>query len=344
MSEFVFDQAPWEARLEDLQTGDTLSAVEFLALTRNEGEEEVEEALRCMEEKDILLDVSMLPKSYGAGNTAQRLRQEEQLVAAGKLPEGLEPTDPLRMYLEETAAIPVCGDLQVMAQQMLSGDRSVVERLTNGMLSLVLQRAYEQVGKGVLLLDLIQEGSLGLWQGILSYTDGDIEAYCDRHIRREIGRVVTMQARQNGVGEKMYQAMQDYRDVQEQLLSELGRSPTISELAERLHMTEEETAAVAKEMDNAQSLARAKQPEQEETESEEETQAVEDTAYFQIRQRVSELMSELEEQEAKILSLRFGLEDGKALSPEEIGKRLHMTPEEVAAKEGAALAKMRNKD
>ena len=218
----------------------------------------------------------------------------------------------------------------------------MVEQLTNLMLSRVLERAYEMVGRGVLLLDLIQEGSLGLWQAILNYDGGDFEAHCDWHIRWDVARVVTMQARNNGVGQKMRQAMEDYRSVDERLLSELGRNPTIEEIAEELHMTVEEAAAVAKMLDTARTLAQAKKPAEPEEEDPEDQQAVEDTAYFQMRQRISELLSNLDEADAKLLTLRFGLEGGKPLSPEDTGKKLGLTPEEVVAKEAAALAKLRN--
>jgi RNA polymerase primary sigma factor len=204
----------------------------------------------------------------------------------------------------------------------------------------VVEEAFSLTGRGVLLLDLIQEGSLGLWQGLLSYTGGDIEAHCLQYIRWDLARAVTTHARESGVGQRLRQAMEDYRAVDEQLLSQLGRNPTIQELAEALHMTVEETAQVAKTIDAARIVAQAKAPEPEE--DPQEDQAVEDTAYFQMRQRISELLSSLTEQEAQLLKLRFGLEGGKPLTPEETGKYLKLTAEEVVAQEAAALSKLRN--
>ena len=339
MNEFVFEPSQWELALENM--GESLSAARFLTLMEGEDEASVEEALLELSDRHILLDVTDLPMAHGVGEAAVRLRREEQLVQSGKLLESLEDTDPLKMYLEELAAIPAFGDVQILSQRLLEGDKSVVEQLTNLMLSRVLERACELVGRGVLLQDLIQEGSLGLWQAILSYQGGDFEAHCDWHIRFDMNRVVTMQARDRGVGQKLRQAMEDYRAVDERLLSELGRNATLEEIALELHMTVEEAATVAKTLDSARTLAQAKKPQEPVEEDPEEQQAVEDTAYFQMRQRIAELLSGLDETDAKLLTYRFGLEGGKPLSPEETGRKLGLTAEEVVAREAAALAKLR---
>ncbi len=338
--ELTFEPAPWELALEQIGDGDKLSAMRFLTLMEGEEEAVVEETLRDLEQRKILLDVADLPKSSG-GEAAVRLRQEEQLVQSGKLLERLERTDPLRLYLEELAGLPTCGDIRLLAERLASGDRSVVESITALMLSRVVERACRLVGRGVLLQDLIQEGSLGLWQAILEYTGGDLEAQCDWQIQSGMARLVTMQARANGLGQKLRQALEDYRAVDERLLSELGRDPTLKEIAEAMHMSVEETATVAKELDTARLLAQVKRPEPEQEDPDEQL-AVEDTAYFQARQRISELLSELDEKDARLLSLRYGLEGGMPLSPEDTGRRLGLTPEEVVAKEAAALAKLRS--
>jgi RNA polymerase primary sigma factor len=338
--DITFEESAWELALNALQPGSALSAARFLTLMEGEPESAMEEALMALEEKHIELDVSDLPKPAGTSEAAVRLRREEQLVRSGDLVGSLEETDPLRLYLEELAATPAFGDPGQLARRLLEGDRSVVEQLTNLMLSRVVEHACGLVGRGVLLQDLIQEGSLGLWQGILSYTGGDIEAHCDWHIRSGMARAVTVQAGNSGVGQRLRQALEDYRQVDERLLTELGRNPTLEEIAEELHMTVEETATVAKNLEAARMLAQAKQPVEPEP-TPEDQQAVEDTAYFRMRQRIEELLADLEEKEAKLLTLRFGLEGGKPFSPEETGKVLGMTAEEVVAGEAAALAKLR---
>lgn len=340
MSDFVFDRPAWEPELETIEMGGSLSAARFLTLMEGEEEETVEDALRLLEQRDILLDVFDLPKIGAVGEAAVRLRREEQLVHSGELLQNLEETDPLRLYMEELAQVPACGDMDILAQQLLDGDKSVTQSITNLMLSRVVDRACEMTGRGVLLLDLIQEGSLGLWQAILNYEGGDLEAQCDRQIRWDLARAVTMQARSSGVGQKLRQAMEDYRAVDEKLLGELGRNPTLEEIAEAMHISAEEVAVVAKNLEAARNLAQVKQPEPE-AEDPEEQQAVEDTAYFQMRQRITDLLSELEEQEKRLLTLRFGLEGGKPLTPEQAGARLGLTAEEVVKKEAIALAKLR---
>ena len=342
MMEFTFDTPAWEAGLSALRSGSTLSAARFLAMMEPETEDALEDALQLLDEKDILLDVSDLPKGAGSGETALRLRREAQLVAEGKLPEALDENDPLRLYLEEMAATPVNGDPAVLARQSKNGDEKAMEKLTNLMLSHVTQQAFGLTGNGVLLMDLIQEGSLGLWQAILTWPGEDFEKYCDRCIRRALAKAITLQARAAGVGQKMRQALEDYRAVDERLLTDLGRNPTMEEIAAELHMTLEEAELVAQMLETARTVSRAKAATGEKEETPDDEQAVEDTAYFQMRQRISDLLSILDEKEAKLLTLRFGLEGGLPLSPEDTGKKLGLTPEEVVATEAAALAKLRS--
>ena len=182
---------------------------------------------------------------------------------------------------------------------------------------------------------------MGLWQGILAWQgEGDFQSHAAWWIHQAMAKAVTLQARANGVGLRMRQAAEDYRSVDERLLTELGRNPTLEEIAEGLHLSPEETAAVAKMMENARILEKAKTP-REEKQPEEEDQAVEDTAYFQSRQRIAELLSGLDETDAKLLTLRFGLEGGLPLTPEDVGRKLGLTPEEVVEQETAVLAKLR---
>ena len=339
--EFTFEQSAWDLEQDKLHRGGALSAVRFLTLLEEESDETVENALQDLQDKNVILDISDLPKDIADGETARRLRLEAQLVKEGKLPAGLEENDPLRLYLEEVASIPVCGDVQLLAQRCLSGEETAMERLTNALLSRVIERAFFLAGRGVLLLDLIQEGSLGLWQGILSYSGGDILTHCDRYIEMTMAKTITLQARAAGVGQRMRKALEDYRDADQRLLTQLGRNPTLEEIALELHMGVEEAMAVKETLDAARLVAQAKAVPAEEEEAQAQQQAVEDTAYFQMRQRISELLSTLSEQDAKLLTLRFGLEGGLPMSPEDTGRKLGMTSEEVIKREAAALAKLR---
>ena len=169
----------------------------------------------------------------------------------------------------------------------------------------------------------------------------DEEQDHDRSILRALFKAITLQARANGVGQKLRQALEDYRAVDERLLSDLGRNPTLEEIAAELHMTLQETETVAQMLDAARTVSRAKADRQQPEETPEDEMAVEDTAYFQMRQRIAELLGGLDAREQKLLTMRYGLEGGLPLSPEETGRKLGMTPDEVVAAEAAALAKLR---
>ncbi len=340
MMDFTFEQTPWELTMASLGKGSSLSAARFLTLMEEESEDAVEEALLELEMRGIALDVSDLPKPAGTGEAAVRLRREEELVKSDTLLEKLEENDPLRLYLEEVAGLPAAGDPQLMALRYAGGYEPVLPGLTNVMLGTVIAMAKEYVGQGVLLLDLIQEGSLGLWQGILSFRDGDFVTHAKWWIRQYIARAIMLQARQMGLGQKMKQAMQDYQETDERLLTQLGRNPTLEEIAESLHMTPEEADAVAGMLENARAMQKVKAAAAPEPVPEDEVH-VEDTALFQSRQRIAELLSELDGDQVKLLQLRYGLEGGAPLSPAETGRRLGLTPEEVVIREGQILAKLR---
>ena len=339
--EDYFDLGPQTDPLSDFEGMDTVSAARLLTVTDGLGDEALEEVFLRLEEENIPIDLSDLPLSGASGEAARRLREEEQLVRSGKLLAGLEENDPLGVYLRELASIPACGDPELLALELLEG-RNVANRLVDLSLGRVVELAQEYTGRGVLLLDLIQEGSLGLWNGILRFTGGSFESFRDGCIRRYMAQAVIRQARASGLGQKMRQAVEDYRMVDERLLSELGRNPTLDEIAEAMHMTVPEIEAVRKFLDNARLVGKAHETREPEEETPEDTQAVEDTAYYQTRERVDSLMSGISELEQKVVTMRYGL-DGKApQTAQEVGRRLDLTVTEVVELETAALAKMRS--
>ena len=338
MMDFTFEDSPWEQALNCLQQGENISAARFLTLMEGESEQALEDAFDLLESKGAWLDMTAMNAVAAQGQLAVRLRQEQQLVEKGDLLHALEEGDPLRVYLEELALLPIQGDISLLAQQHLEG-KDCADKLADLSLSRVVQIAQEYTGRGVLLLDLIQEGGMGLWEGILSYTGGDFESHRDQWIRHHMDRAVITQALAGGVGQKLRQALADYRDTDQRLLAELGRNPTTEEIAEAMHVTEEAALVYADMLRSARSDDRVHaQPEEE---PEEEEQAVENTAYFQMRQRIAELLSSLTEQQAKVLTLRFGLEGGLPMTPQQTGEKLGMTADEVVAAETAALAQLR---
>jgi len=349
--EFVFESAPWELFIRQLSRKQRVKASYLLTLLEGEEEQSVADVLRELEERETRLDLTDLPRPKLTGDNGLRLKQEAELAKQDLRPELLEETDPLRVFLEELAGIPAFGDICLLAGELAelrNGDpkeNTLRQQIVNLSLSRVVELAAEYTGWGVRLEDLIQEGSLGLWSATQEYSENcmDFEAFRDEKIRFAMEKAVFLQAREDGVGRNMRQALEDFRMADEQLLMELGRNPTLEEIGQKLHRTLEETVFFADLLENVRRMDRAKPAEKPEEQIQEESeQAVEDTAYFQMRQRIGELLSMLPETEAELLTLRFGLEGGLPLSPEETGKKLGLTPDEVVQKEASALMRLRN--
>jgi RNA polymerase primary sigma factor len=341
--DFSFEQSPWELALTRLNRGGSISAMRFLTLLEGEAEDAVEAAFEELENRHITLDIGDLPDAGASAAMALRLRREAELVEKGTLMTDLEAEDPLRLYLEEIAGIPAAGDPVLLAQQSLEGNTAARNMLVNVSLHRVIAMSMELAGKGVLLLDLIQEASLGLWQAILNWDgQGDFESHRDWYIRQSLAKQLTLQARQSGVGQKMRTLLEDYRSADQRLLTKIGRNPTLEEIAAELKLTPEDTAVLEKMLQNAQLIQRSKAAQEPRQDDPDEERHVEDTAYFQSRQRIMEMLSGLEELDAKILSLRFGLEGGLPLNPQDTGNKLGLTPEEVVTREAKALAKLRS--
>ena len=329
-----------ESVLGELTFGQTLSAAELLTRTDAVSDEALEEIFEYLDEEGIVIDLSDLPRNLGSGEAVRRLREEEQLVREGRLLTGLEENDPLRLYLEELAGIPADGDIEVLTRELVEG-KDVRERLVNLSLSRVVELAMAHTGRGVLLMDLIQEGSLGLWNVILNFRRGNFERCRDHCITEAMAKAIIRQARASGLGQKMRQAVEDYRMVDERLLSELGRNPTLEEIAGAMHMTVAEIETVRKFLENARMVGKAHEVRELEEESPEDTQAVEDTVYYQARERVDSLMSGISGLETQVVTMRYGL-DGKApMTASQVGERLNLTVSEVVELETAALTKMR---
>lgn len=341
MNEFVFELPDWELALEKRKPGARIKAGYLLSLL--DSEEEARAALTALEERKIALDISDLPPYTAAGRSADRLTMEAELVKQKNWCDCLEESDPLTLYLQELAQIPAAGDPDVLAKELVSGNREVMSRLADLMLSHVVQEAKAYTGRGVLLLDLIQEGSLGLWQGLGCYKGGDITEHCLWWIRQGMAGAVLLQASAGGVGQKLRKAMEDYRDTDERLLVELGRNPTLEEIAQALHITPEEASRLEEQYRAASTMAKAAPREEDPQQEQEQEQAVEDTAYFAMRQRIEELLSQLPEQDAKLLTLRYGLNGELPMKPQQVAVRLQMTAEEVVRREGQALAMLRNR-
>lgn len=341
MNDFVFEQAPWEAYLRSCKNGSVISGWNLISMLEDEEDDAVEDAFSILTVKKLQLDLSGLPQMSAGSNTAQRLQQEREYVTGGLKTALMEETDPLRLYLEEIAAAPACGDEKLLAEQLSSGDQRAAQRLTELGLSRVVEIAAEYAGQAVLLLDLIQEGNIGLWEAISGYQGGDYAAQRDEAIRSSVLKAIVLQARSNGISQKMKKALQDYRAADQHLLTKLGRNPGLEEIAQEMHISLEQAQTIEKTMADILLLQKAEKLAAPKEETAEDELPVEDTAYFQMRQRISEMLSVLDEQEARILTMRFGLEKGLPMSTEEVAKALGITTAAVTACETAALSKLR---
>lgn len=344
MNEFVFDRefSPWDMALGRMKPGDTLSAGRFIALMEQDQTVEPEMAAMELEQKGIMLDVSDLPRLSASGKTDERVALESKLYKEDAFLSNLEQNDPLRLAIVQMQSIPTIKDRDDLAREAAQGNERAMEELTNGSLTMVYHIAGEFLDRGVLLMDLMQEGSLGLWQAVLNYQDGSFGEYAQWWIRQAMARAVTLQAHANGVGSHMAKSMERYRAADLELLSQLGRNPSEEEIALEMGVTAEEAAAVGKMLREVETMDRVHRAESPKEPDPEDEQAVEDTAYFQSRQRINELLSGLSEEDAKLLSMRFGL-DGKApMTAQQVGAALGMTAEEVTIREAQALASLRS--
>lgn len=339
---FSFDVPAWQLAFQSVSKGGSFSAIRFLTLLEGEDETEVEDAFSYLEENRIALQVCDLPEDFGSGELQQRLHREQMLVKSGDLLRDLEQQDPLRLYLEEIASIPTAGDPALLMEQYRAGDESALQKLTNATIGRAIESACGMTGRGVLLLDLIQEASLGLWQGILHYEEGDLACHLQWWIDFYLAKVCIMQARESGVGSKMLKALEAYRNADHALLTRLGRNPTLEELALELQVTADEAEVYDDMLRTARILEQAKKPRPEE--DPEDQQAVEDTAYFQSRQRILDMLSTLTEQQAKVLTMRYGLEGAAPMSAQETATRMNLTAAQVTEIETAALMKLRKEE
>ncbi len=343
MNEFIFEpmHSPLELAMARLHRGDSLSAKRFLALVESSEDSSAEDAALELEQLGVILDVAELPRIVGNPETQARLDLEEKLLQQGTLLENLEGNDPLKLYLEEMSRFRQIEDGSDLAVKVAAGDESAMKELGNGFLSCVVDCAKEYVGMGVLLMDLIQEGSLGLWQSILTYQSGDFRSHAIWWIRQAMARAVTLQAQANGVGQNLSEQISRYQKADTKLLTQLRRNPTDLEIAQEMGTDLEETVALGKMLREIQNLAKLKHTDAEPEQTPEDEQAVEDTAYYHQRQRIDDMLSGLSDRESELIRLRYGLDGQLPMTALEVGKKLSMSVDEVVAVETAALGKMR---
>ena len=266
--------------------------------------------------------------------------------------EGINIDDPVRMYLREIGRIPLLSydeELE-LAKKVLAGDEAAKQKLAESNLRLVVSIAKKYVGRGMLFLDLIQEGNMGLIKAVekFDYTKGyKFSTYATWWIRQAITRAIADQARTIRIPVHMVETINKLIRTSRHLLQQLGREPTPEEIAAEMEIPVEKVTEIQKIAQDPVSL---ETPIGEEDDShlgdfiqDDDSPAPQDAAaYTLLREQLEEVMKTLTPREAKVLKLRFGLEDGKSRTLEEVGKEFNVTRERIRQIEAKALRKLRH--
>ena len=277
---------------------------------------------------------------------------EENDLMDLSIPDTINIEDPVRMYLKEIGKVPLLtAEEEIeLAKRMEAGDEEAKKRLAEANLRLVVSIAKRYVGRGMLFLDLIQEGNLGLIKAVekFDYNKGfKFSTYATWWIRQAITRAIADQARTIRIPVHMVETINKLVRVSRQLLQELGREPTPEEIAERMEIPVERVREILKISQEPVSL---ETPIGEEEDShlgdfiQDDNVPVpaEAAAFTLLKEQLVEVLGTLTEREQKVLRLRFGLDDGRARTLEEVGKEFNVTRERIRQIEAKALRKLRH--
>ena len=266
--------------------------------------------------------------------------------------EGIAIDDPVKIYLKEIGRVPLLSpdDETELAKRMAEGDSYAKKRLSEANLRLVVSIAKKYVGRGMQFLDLIQEGNLGLLKAVekFDYTKGfKFSTYATWWIRQAITRAIADQARTIRIPVHMVETITKVKKVSSQLLHETGHDPSAEEIADKLEMPAERVREI---MRIAQDPVSLETPIGEEEDShlgdfipDDDAPAPADAASLMLlKEQLNEVLSTLTDREAKVLRLRFGLEDGRSRTLEEVGKEFDVTRERIRQIEAKALRKLRH--
>jgi len=268
------------------------------------------------------------------------------------IPDGISIEDPVRMYLKEIGKVPLLSAEEEieLAKKLELGDQEAKKRLAEANLRLVVSIAKRYVGRGMLFLDLIQEGNLGLIKAVekFDYRKGfKFSTYATWWIRQAITRAIADQARTIRIPVHMVETINKLIRVSRQLLQELGREPSPEEIAEEMNMPVDRVREIMKISQEPVSL---ETPIGEEEDShlgdfiqDDNVPVPADAAAFTLlKEQLVEVLGTLTEREQKVLRLRFGLDDGRARTLEEVGKEFNVTRERIRQIEAKALRKLRH--
>jgi len=324
---------------------------------REISEDELEKCYRYLERQgiDVLIidelddvDEDKILISTEDNDEIEREKIEETEIT---VPEGISTEDPVRMYLKEIGKVPLLDmDEEIkLAKSMAEGDDEARKKLTEANLRLVVSIAKRYLGRGMQFLDLIQEGNMGLIKAVekFDYTKGyKFSTYATWWIKQAIPRAIADQARTIRIPVHMVETINKYIRISRQLLQELGRDPTPEEVAKHMGLS---TPRVREIMKIAQEPVSFETPIGEEEDShigdfipdDSNMAPVEAATHAILKEQLEEVLDSLTEREARVIKLRFGLEDGRTRTLEEVGKEFNVTRERIRQIESKALRKLR---
>ena len=309
--------------------------------------EEIENVFEELENQGIEIIGDMKSKDEDDSEEEEDLSKEDLSV-----PKGINVDDPVRMYLKEIGKVPLltAEEETELAKRMEAGDEEAKQKLAEANLRLVVSIAKRYVGRGMLFLDLIQEGNLGLIKAVekFDYNKGfKFSTYATWWIRQAITRAIADQARTIRIPVHMVETINKLIRVSRQLLQDLGRDPTPEEIAKEMNLEVEKVREIQK---IAQEPVSLETPIGEEEDShlgdfipDDDAQAPAEAATFtMLREQLVDVLDTLTDREQKVLKLRFGLDDGRARTLEEVGKEFDVTRERIRQIEAKALRKLRH--
>ena len=325
--------------MDDIYDALMTRGIEIISETENDFDED----LLLADDSDLTGELTGDP---------ELVMDEDDLDLEASIPKGIAVDDPVRMYLKEIGKVPLLSaDEEIeLAQRMEQGDEEAKKRLCEANLRLVVSIAKRYVGRGMLFLDLIQEGNLGLIKAVdkFDYRKGyKFSTYATWWIRQAITRAIADQARTIRIPVHMVETINKLIRVSRQLLQTYGREPSPEEIAAEMGLSVEKVREIQK---IAQEPVSLETPIGEEEDShlgdfipdDDVPAPAEAAAFSMLKEQLVEVLDTLTEREQKVLKLRFGLEDGRARTLEEVGKEFDVTRERIRQIEAKALRKLRH--
>lgn len=303
---------------------------------------------------EVIADASGLSQTEGdAKSTESKEKEETEEVEVDlSVPEGIGIDDPVRMYLKEIGRIPLLSPEEEvrLAKGMEEGDEECKRQLAEANLRLVVSIAKRYVGRGMLFLDLIQEGNLGLIKAVekFDYRKGyKFSTYATWWIRQAITRAIADQARTIRIPVHMVETINKLIRVSRQLLQELGREPNPEEIAKEMDITEDKVREIMKIALEPVSLETPIGEEEDShlgdfIEDHDAKAPAEEASFTLLREQLETVLSTLTDREQRVLRLRFGLDDGRARTLEEVGQQFGVTRERIRQIEAKTLRKLRH--